>query len=344
MNINKKDNFGRTPLYYLLASFNDKIDTTRLQTFLLAGAKVSLPKGDIHFYYFDRRQDMVHMVPAIVCSYMYVLATTPSIDYRSDAITDDIREFVTNLLRSDYTDGRKWSFVMTGLGNFVASYNCHSNVIGIFSYFYCLVQDLCSNIGIEFQPFHYENCRTLFLMYMVHEVEILKFLISKGIDMRDTCLDGANNFMDQCINYGNFEAVEFLSSIGIRPKGTLNLRTNENSKIDPEDENNEINPEKENSEINPDDENGEISWEDENSEVNPEDVNSETDSVDENSEIGWEDENIEIDPKIKKLVRETCFKLSLKNMCRLEINKSLNVDEAVKKVPCTIGEFIRFER
>ena len=269
LDINKKDNFGRTPLYYLLASFNGNILQSRVERYLSAGARVTIPREDPHFYYFDHGQARVC---EILRYYMYILNYNPSIDYRGDAITDDIKQFFTNLLRSDRSDRFKWSNIILQFGNLTLSH--------IFSYFYCLVQDVCSDLGIELQLFHPENRSTALQLHIGRHVEILKFLISKGIDMNDLCSDSSNNFMDHCILNNNIESVEFLSSIGVRPKSMLCLLTEENNKIS---------------------------------------------------------------PKIKKLVKENCFNLSLKNMCRLKIHKSLNVDEAVKKVPRSIGEFIKFK-
>ena len=275
MDINKKDNFGRTPLYYLLASFNENTGFTPLKTYLLAGATLNIPSRDPYFYYFKQRPGNQHET---IGRYMFVLATTPSIDYRSNAITDDIRELVKNLLQSDYSDRNKWSHIIWGFEELFIHYRRITNVTDNFSYFYCLVQDVCSDLGIELQLFHPENMAFSLWMEISRHIEILKFLISKGIDMNDICL-GSNNLMDHCILNSNFDSVEFLTSIGVRPKGTLLLLTDGNSKIS---------------------------------------------------------------PRIKKLVKENCFKLSLKNMCRLKINKSLNVDEAVNKVPRSIREFIRF--
>ena len=223
------------------------------------------------------------MVADLFCNHMHIIATNPSIDYRKEGITDDIRNFVANILRCDNPDRKKWFYVLTGLEKlFVSDYYNYLNGLDIFSYFYCLIEDVCLDLGIEMQLFHPENRKAFFLlMAIVRSVEILKFLISKGVDMNGLCLDSSYNFLDHCIRYSNFETVEFLASIGIRPKGSLDLLTDENSGMD---------------------------------------------------------------PKIKKIVKDTCSQLSLKNMCRLRINKSLKVDKAVKKVPRVIGDFIRFEK
>ena len=276
MDINEEDKFGRTPLYYLLASFNGNLTPRRLQIYLWATAELKLPREDPYFFYF--RDDLSYEFNPIAI-YIHVLERCLVFDYCDNNITSDIKVFVKDILQNS-DSGFKWSFIITALVDALLAIAKYSSEIDVFSHFYCLVQDVCSDLDIKFQLFCYLKPDDYFLRGVFSQVEVLKFLISKGVDLNKIYFNESDNFLDLCIGCRVSESVKFLLSVGVRPKGTLNLLNDENSTINPE---------------------------------------------------------------IKELVLSS-LKPTLKNMCRLKIHKSLNIDATVKIVPRSLGEFIRFER
>ena len=281
LDVNKMDKFGRTPLYYFLASFNSCVNSNILTVLLEAGAKLTVPREDTHFSYFGKRSTIYYRV----LIFIEVLVKSSNIACTDSVINDNMRLLVTPLLQSDVNpDEDKWCallMIFDRVLNVGLVSKDESKVTSIFSYLYYLIHDICSDLGIRCELFIRECHEKIIFKSALKYVEVLKFLISKGVDMNKTCIEGQDNFLDYAIRTNNFESVKFLVRIGVRPKNALTLLTNENNQIN---------------------------------------------------------------SRVRKIVKETYSKLSLKNISRLMVNKSLNVDKTFKFVPREVGEFIRFER
>ena len=280
MDVNKKDKFGRTPLYYFLATFNNNYCPEQLQTLFLSGAKLTIPLGDAYFHHF---QSEIFIVSKINIA-LFAMAAWPNIDYSDGDMYVHLKRLVAKLLQNDV---EKWSvFIMILIdGDGLRTYSCYNDYSTsefkyVLYYLYNIFEDICSDLGNKCEMLLDVSRKKHLLKNILNSVVVLKFFLLKGVDMEETSIEAPDNFLDFAIRFGFLKAVEFLVSIGVRPKNTFNLLTDLSSLI-----------------------------------------------------------NLQI----RQIVNDTRFQLSLKNMCRLRINKSLNVNEAAKLVPSKVEKFIKFE-
>ena len=227
MDINKKDKFGKTPLYYYYV--NDGFHYDKIYPLLLAGAKLDCAEED--FYLPENAVDHVNTIVRVL-----QFSTTRS-HHESD-IKLLLRYFLTPLLEYAELDDREWISLHSILCNVYRFKGDPDEIfvdkaVEIFSFLYNLIEDICSDLGIECKLLSEHTGNTFFSECICNHVDVLKFLKSKGVALDVDCCLGAS-YLDFAVTSGNVESVLFLLSVGARPTKTLFSLLDENSLIDSE--------------------------------------------------------------------------------------------------------------
>ena len=267
LNISKEDNFGRTPLYYALASTpydtennNKHID---IKSLINSGAKLKKPKGNHHFH-----PSFTNFCAVADC------ISNDGCNFFDPENFEMLTCLVKSFLQQDINENEKWVEIHKKLGSFCMWNNDGQDIINL----YQIIEISSSDLGIRcklpqsgtLKDFNQNGCRNYI------PINTLKFLLGKGYPLDKT-------HMVDCLHYalkhGHEEEVSFLLSIGIKPKKTA----------------------------------------------------EELKSANVNKDLKLKVEDARKNPS------------SLENICRLQIHNSLNIENAVKKVPEMIGELIKFE-
>ena len=276
LDFSKPDKFGRTPLYYALVSHETMCYMLCHKIFRLifSGATLNRPLADDHLYSCPRFAIIIYIHSGILMDEFF--------SYEDSNINDVIKCLITADLKENVSDDIKWSRYQKEIRRLVL-YRAREDVgIERFKIFYGHVKQVCSEFGFKCKLLLKDSSQSRdFFQEICQNVEILKFLNSKGVALDKTCTADAN-YLDLAIRHLAFDSVVFLTSIGVRPSKLLSTLISENC----------------------------------------------SNSL-----------------KMKLLVEESCqTPASLQNLSRLRVNEFLNVENALKNVPQSIGEFIKFVR
>ena len=271
--MNKGDKFGRTPLYYALASKNKFKKRPTIRSLLIDGATLGpLPETDTG----PLRPTLASFLDVFDC-----FKSAP-ISCNSSDMKKIIKFLVIAVLKQNMEDRQKWRIFQTVLDDiWLPVHGGIEDPVILFKCFFLVVEEVCSEMGIENKVLHPSTwALKVACAEVVKHFHLLKFLFVRRTSLTEDCLPNVN-FLDLAIKAGNMRSVEFLVSIGARPKETLGA-------------------------------------------------------------LGGQDGPI--DPAVKAFVNKSRLSpLSLQNLCRLNINKSLNVENIVKICHSHVGRFIKYE-
>ena len=255
-----------------MASPNNRFKYDKIISFLLAEAKLGLSQEDDPNLYWPHFDNIHSVIDVLLFS---------TISYHDEDIKNIMRLSLTGWLQDDLPDDEKWGKI-----NAILEYICSNNFVDkepedwdIFFFLYNMVEEVSSDHGIKCNLLQNEHLTHVFFDKACKNVEVLKFLLSKGVSMDEECISGSN-FLDIAAESGHSESVTYLLSIGVRPKNSLRSLSEQNSCYN---------------------------------------------------------------SKVKQLIEEEGrTPASLRNICRLRVNKSLNVEKASEILPRSIRDFVNF--
>ena len=216
LEVNKKDKFGRTPLYYALASYPHFFSPDKVKSLLLAGAKIELPKENFHFQNFYEK---LYTSREKVMDVIDVMLETLDVNAFEKNSKDILKLLMTSWLQRDKYDKNIWLRIQSLLQHIYDLRIREAEALHIFTFLHRLLQNICSDLGIKYKLLDKKNRRNFpYFKDIFTNVELLKYLAIKGVALDVNCRPGLSSYLNFAIKYDNFESVSFFLSIGAKPK------------------------------------------------------------------------------------------------------------------------------
>lgn len=201
--MNKMDNFGRTPLYYAFSAI--LINGTEITRLLVAGARLDLPKGELHLYC----QPCHRIIPSV-----FEVLSNSFRSCEENDMRDIMTSSVTLALRDETQRSNNWLFLQILCRKiFLSFHDRKTSATVLLAFYHDIVEEVCSDLKIKCQllkPNYALDNRLELPIELRKEKRILvKYLLLKGVPLDD--------YLDKCIYFNRLETVSNLLSMGVRP-------------------------------------------------------------------------------------------------------------------------------
>ena len=213
--MNKTDKKGRSPLYLAL-KYGPSLNYA-VTCLLKAGAKLVIPEENYPFR---------HSIP-ILKKFLKIVNLRGKEDtsYDVKSTTDDaLKTLLTAIFQCPFHDKCLWDAlgdVMVMCSEFKDEQD--KIKVDFFTTVFCAIEEVCTELGKECKlSSRHEPMDTIFLTAIrAHCVDLMKFLISKGVSTDRTAIEPFANYLDLAVECNSFESVAFFVSIGIKPSNSL---------------------------------------------------------------------------------------------------------------------------
>ena len=191
LDVNKKDNNGRTPLFYLLSCYDPtEFSNDRIESFLSAGGTLVIPEGDEDFCSIDGSQRMTLMT-------RYVLALE-TINIHAMNVKDAFECLMSAQLRhNEYAD----LVIDLYLEGIYKSYERFPRAREVYMLLFLLTEKICFELDISRPHPH---------THFIDHIDTMKFMISGAHDMGGNIIENLMNYLGFSVFYRLHKSMEYL--------------------------------------------------------------------------------------------------------------------------------------
>ena len=192
VDVNKRDRFGKTPMYYALGSFNERATKDKIWPLLKAGAKLDIPENDTTFH---------HWLPCyskIRCITELILQKYPAINCSYSYICDAMKTLLTGWLRSNRPEEDKWLYLQLTLKHICDYFYVNTESYQLLNLFYHLLRSISINLNIECKLLACDYSEFNLLEKVFSCAEVCDFFRLKRIKNDGVPKEAAEKYMQHC--------------------------------------------------------------------------------------------------------------------------------------------------